>query len=121
MASRREVLAQLAALTVLPRVRWWEQGRVADPLIGTIAAYQAGRARGDFTAVEITKLALERCMYAGRRWNAIDALAADSALAAARASDDLLKAGQRRNPLSGVPMFAKSIYDVNGLPTTGSS
>jgi len=39
--TRREVLTQLAAATVLPLHRWVRNDQ--DPLDGTIADYQAGR------------------------------------------------------------------------------
>jgi hypothetical protein len=42
--TRREVLTQLAAVTVLPLHRWVRTDE--DPLDGTIADYQAGRRRG---------------------------------------------------------------------------
>ena len=119
--SRREAIAQLAALaamTALPRSTW--PFASADPLVGTIAAYQAGLQNGAWTAAEVTARALERCRTDGRAWHAIDALA-DSALADARAADDRRRGGRLRGPLDGVPVFAKSIYDMNGLPTTGSS
>ena len=54
------------------------------------------------------------------RWRAIDALS-DTALAEARAADARLRAGRVRGPLDGVPVFAKAIYDMKGLPTTGSN
>jgi Asp-tRNA(Asn)/Glu-tRNA(Gln) amidotransferase A subunit family amidase len=91
-----------------------------DPLDGTVADYQAGRRRGAWTAVEITTRALARCRSDGARWHAIDALS-ETALADARAADARRKHGQLRGPLDGVPVFAKAIYDMNGLPTTGSS
>ncbi|MEO6878780.1 MAG: amidase, partial [Gemmatimonadaceae bacterium] len=72
------------------------------------------------TATEVTARALERCRTVGTRWRAIDALA-DSAMADARDADARLRAGTMRGPLDGVPVFAKAIYDVNGLPTTGSN
>ena len=53
-------------------------------------------------------------------WRAIDALS-DTALAEARAADARLRAGRVRGPLDGVPVFAKAIYDMKGLPTTGSN
>jgi Asp-tRNA(Asn)/Glu-tRNA(Gln) amidotransferase A subunit family amidase len=116
--TRREALAQLAALTALPLTRW---NLVADdPLDGTIADYQAGRRRGTWTAIEVTTRALERCRSDGVKWRAIDALS-ESALAEARDADARLRAGRTHGPLDGVPVFAKAIYDVNGLPTTGSS
>ena len=93
---------------------------MADPLDGTIADFQAGFRRGSWSAEEITRQALERCRTRGTTLRAIDALS-DIALADARAADDRRRAGQLLGPLDGVPVFAKSIYDVNGLPTTASS
>ena len=119
MPTRREALIQLAALAALPLPRL-TFGSASDPLDGTIAEYQAGRRRGDYTALEVTTRALDRCRTDGARWRAIDELSA-SALAEARASDARLRAGQLRGPLDGVPVFAKAIYDMNGLPTTGSN
>lgn len=122
MPSRREALAQLAALSATPFIRWdlGASPQAADPLGGTIADCAAGLARGDFTALELTTRALERCTTDGRAWRAIDALA-NTALADAGASDDRRRAGQTRGPLDGIPVFAKSIYDVAGMPTTVSS
>ncbi|HEU4630986.1 MAG TPA: amidase [Gemmatimonadaceae bacterium] len=117
--TRREALAQLAALVALPLPRW--PLTVDDPLDGTIAAYQAGLGRGAWSAAEVTARALERCRAEGRRWRAIDALRADAALADARAADARRRAGRSLGPLDGVPVFAKSIYDVAGLPTTASN
>lgn len=116
--TRREVLAQLAALAVLPLPRWTRAEN--DPLDGTIAHFQAGRRRGAWTAAEVTERALARCRAEGMAWNAIDALAG-TAPAEARAADERLRAGRSRGALDGVPVFAKAIYDVSGLPTTGSS
>ena len=118
--TRREVLAQLAALVALPSVLPKLSFGAGDPLAGTIAAYQAGRRRGDWTASEVTARALGRCRSDGATWHAIDALSA-TALADARASDARLRAGKLRGPLDGVPLFGKAIYDMNGLPTTGSN
>jgi Asp-tRNA(Asn)/Glu-tRNA(Gln) amidotransferase A subunit family amidase len=116
--SRREALAQLAALVALPLPSWRSVGQ--DPLDGTIADYQAGRRRGEWTAAEVTARALDRCRSEGPRWHAIDALA-DTALPDARAADARRRTGRLRGPLDGVPVFAKAIYDMAGLPTTGSS
>jgi Asp-tRNA(Asn)/Glu-tRNA(Gln) amidotransferase A subunit family amidase len=116
--TRREALVQLAALSALPLGRW--ALTATDPLDGTIADYQAGRRRGTWSAVEVATHALDRCRTLGAKYRAIDALA-DTALAEARASDDRLRAGRPRGPMDGVPVFAKAIYDVNGLPTTGSN
>jgi Asp-tRNA(Asn)/Glu-tRNA(Gln) amidotransferase A subunit family amidase len=116
--SRREVLSQLAALALLPVPEWARSGQ--NPLDGTIADYQAGRRRRAWTAAEVTARALDRCRAEGMRWHAIDEFS-PTALTDARAADDRLRAGQVRGPLDGVPVFAKAIYDMSGLPTTGSS
>ncbi|HEX6598127.1 MAG TPA: amidase [Gemmatimonadaceae bacterium] len=124
--TRREVLAQFAALAALPLSKLDPFAGIgtgalaADPLAGTAADFQAGRRRGLWTSAEVTRRALERCRTDGATWHAIDALSAN-ALADARASDARLRAGTLRGPLDGVPVFAKAIYDVYGLPTTGSS
>jgi Asp-tRNA(Asn)/Glu-tRNA(Gln) amidotransferase A subunit family amidase len=116
--TRREALIQLAALAAVP----WTKFSISatDPLDGTIAEYQAGRRRGEWTATEVTTRALDRCRSYGTRWHAIDALSG-TALDEARAADERLRAGRMRGPLDGVPVFGKAIYDMNGFPTTGSS
>ena len=116
--TRREALAQLAALVALPLPL--SRVTAADPLEGTIADYQAGRRAGQWTAAEVTARALDRCRTAGAKWKAIDALSS-TALDDARAADARLRRGRTRGPLDGVPVFAKAIYDMAGLPTTGSS
>jgi Asp-tRNA(Asn)/Glu-tRNA(Gln) amidotransferase A subunit family amidase len=116
--TRREVLAQLATHALVPVPDLLRTDR--DPLDGTIAGYQAGRRRGAWTAAEVTARALERCRAEGMRWHAIDAFSA-TALDDARAADARLRVGRGLGPLDGVPVFAKAIYDMKQLPTTGSS
>ena len=116
--SRREALRELGMLLALPLVRW--PARLDDPLGGTIAEYQAGRARGAWSAAEVTRQALDRATTWNGALHLLDQLST-SALDEARASDARLQRGTLRGPLDGVPLFAKSIYDMNGLPTTGSS
>ena len=119
--SRRQALARLSSLTafaVLPRsIRGLH---LDDPLAGTIAAYQDGLRRGSWSVTEIVTQALERCRTDGVAYRAIDALG-ETALAQARDADARRRGGQVRGPIDGVPVFAKSIYDVNGLPTTASN
>jgi Asp-tRNA(Asn)/Glu-tRNA(Gln) amidotransferase A subunit family amidase len=116
--TRREALVHLSALLAVPIIRW--PARLADPLTGNIIDYQAGRLRGDWTAVEVTRRSLERATTLNGALHHIDQLAA-TALDDARASDDRARRGALRGPLDGVPVFAKSIYDMAGTPTTGSS
>jgi len=116
--TRREALAQLAALVALPLPTGGLLG--ADPLDGTIAEYQSGRRNGSWTCAEVTARALDRCRVEGHAWRAIDALA-DTAVGEAQAADARWRAGRARGALDGVPVFAKAIYDMVGLPTTGSN
>ena len=116
--TRREALAQLSALLAIPIAGW--PHRADDPLAGTIAQFQAGRLRGDFSAAEVTTTALARCRADNGVLRAIDQLA-PTALDEARASDARAKRRALLGPLDGVPLFAKSIYDMRGMPTTASS
>lgn len=121
LLTRREVLSQLAALAAtaaLPHRAWGSAAQ--DPLDGTIAEYRQGLQRGEWTVAEVVSLALGRCRTEGATWRAVDALS-DRAAAEARASDARWRAGQARTQLDGVPVFAKSIYDMDGLPTTASN
>src|SRR3954470_23930063 len=119
--SRRDALARLAALAataVLPHlVSAWEDG---DPLQGTVADFAAGLRGGRWSSVEVTTHALERCRTDGVTWRAVDALSL-TVLADARAADARRRSRKMRGPLDGVPVFAKAIYDMNGLPTTASN
>ena len=116
--TRREALQQFGLLFAIPLVRWPD--RLADPLAGTIIDFQAGRARGDWTAVEVTRRALDRATAWNHALHAVDMLS-PTAIDDARASDLRARRGALRGPLDGVPVFAKSIYDMHGLPTTASS
>ena len=123
--SRRDALARLAALTAMTALPGCATARLGgasgpDPLDGTIADYLGGFRGGRWSAAEVTSAALERCRTTGRGLHAIDALSA-TVLDDARAADSRRKAGTLRGPLDGVPVFAKSIYDMQGLPTTASS
>jgi Asp-tRNA(Asn)/Glu-tRNA(Gln) amidotransferase A subunit family amidase len=116
--SRREALRDLGALFAIPFIRWPEA--LTDPLAGTIIEYQAGRARHDWSAAQVTKEALDRAHAWNGTLHAID-LFSETAMTDARESDARARRGRLRGPLDGVPVFAKSIYDMNGLPTTASN
>lgn len=116
--SRREALRALGALFAAPLARW--PTRIDDPLAGSVLEYQAGRVRGDWTAAEVVRQALDRGHALNDRLHAVD-LWCDTALAEALASDVRAQANTLLGPLDGAPVFAKSIYDVRGLPTTASS
>src|SRR6187401_2175310 len=114
LRSRREVLAELAALAAsaaVPRSAWAFAD--ADPLVGSIVDYVAGFRGGKWTAADVTTRALERCRGDGKAWRAIDVLAA-TATAEARDDDHRKRSGELRGILDGVPVFSKSIYDMKG-------
>src|SRR4051812_47844631 len=116
--SRREAILELSALFGLPLIRW--PVVLSEPLAGNIVEYQAGRVQRAWSAVEVTKAALDRATAWNGALQAIDMLS-HTALEEARESDMRARRGQLRGPLDGVPVFAKSIYDMSGLPTTGSN
>src|SRR5689334_15597555 len=124
--SRREALSRLAALAASAvSVEARHEGlryevRPADPLEGSIADYAAGLHSGRWGAAEVTAHALERCRTEGMAWRAIDVLST-TAVAEAKAADTRRRGRKRRGLLDGVPVFAKAIYDMNGLPTTASN
>jgi len=108
-------------MSAISRSAWAQlDSNAPDPLDGTIAQFQAGRRLGKWTSEEVTSQALERSKAASTRWRAIDVLSL-TALEEARASDQRGRNGALLGPLDGVPLFAKSIYDMKGLPTTGSN
>src|SRR4051812_2446378 len=118
MISRRDALREMSALFAVPFLGWPD--RVADPLAGTIAEYQAGRARGEWTAAEATRQALDPLPAWNHTVHAVDTLST-TAIAQARWSDLDARPIAPRGPLDGEPLFAKAIYDMDGLPTTASS
>jgi Asp-tRNA(Asn)/Glu-tRNA(Gln) amidotransferase A subunit family amidase len=117
--SRREALVKLAALAATAACPDIARG-ANDPLDGTIADYTAGLRRRAWSASEVTARALDRCRRDGTAWHAIDALS-PGAVDDANAADARRRAGRLLGPLDGVPVFAKAIYDVAGLPTTASN
>jgi Asp-tRNA(Asn)/Glu-tRNA(Gln) amidotransferase A subunit family amidase len=122
--SRREALAALGALLAAPSMSTAlahaQETQAADVLLGSAATFQAARLRGEVSAEQVLRMALDRCKGLGASWRAIDCLS-DTALAEARASDERRRRGSLLGPLDGVPVFAKSIYDMRGLPTSASS
>lgn len=118
LLTRRQLLETMSALFALPHLP--SLALPDDPLAGTALAFQAGRARGAWSAEEVTRTALDRS-YAWNRVLHCTDLLADQAIADARASDARMRKGTLRGPLDGAPVFGKSIYDHAGLPTTASS
>lgn len=76
---------------------------------------------GAMTAGELARHYLERIEGLNPELNAVLAVSADSALAAAADSDARRRAGQSRGPLDGVPVLIKDNIEAVGLPGTAGS
>lgn len=70
----------------------------------------AGLRAGDYSSVELTRLALERLDAIAPQTNACVAIEADAALARARQCDEALRAGGPLGPLHGVPLAHKDMF-----------
>jgi aspartyl-tRNA(Asn)/glutamyl-tRNA(Gln) amidotransferase subunit A len=95
---------------------------VPDPLAqGGIAGYGRRLRQGAITAAAATEAYLERIAALDPKLGAYQHVAAEQALASARALDRLLAAGTDLGPLMGVPVAIKDIFAVDGMPTTAGS
>ena len=91
-----------------------------EELIYASATTLARRIRDrELSAEEIMEAHLRRIETVNPRLNAVVQLAADEALAAARAADAAMGRGQPTGPLHGVPFTVKDWIDTAGLPCTG--
>ena len=93
-----------------------------DPLDGIGIAGFARALRAGRTSAEATADAyLRRIDALDDRLGAFEAVAADTALGAARATDRLLASGTDLGPLMGVPVAVKDIVAVDGLASRAGS
>lgn len=76
---------------------------------------------GALSPVELTTALLSAIEARDSRVRAYLTVAADEAMAQARAAERAHAAGAARGPLHGVPLAIKDIVDVAGLPTTAGS
>lgn len=109
-----------AALTPRPRParpRWLG----ADVLELTAAELVAAYRRREVSPVEVVEACLAAVDRLDGALNATISVAAEQAVAAARAVADRMAAGEAVGPLAGVPFGVKDTVDVAGLPTTGGS
>jgi aspartyl-tRNA(Asn)/glutamyl-tRNA(Gln) amidotransferase subunit A len=77
--------------------------------------------RGELSPVELTRYYLERIERYNGAFNAYLHVEPERALAAARAAEQALAAGDSAGPLHGIPIALKDLIDVAGMPTTGGS
>lgn len=71
---------------------------------------------GTITSEAVTKAYLARIEQLDGKLGAFEYVAADTALAAARAMDALIQAGTDLGPLMGVPVAIKDVFNVTNMP-----
>lgn len=76
---------------------------------------------GTLSPVALAEHLLDRIEQFNDALNAFRLVPRERVLAAARAAELTLRAGQDLGPLHGIPYAAKDIIDVQGLPTTAGS
>jgi len=87
----------------------------------TISGIQAGLRAGQYSATELTSEALRFAAAENGKTNAYLLLSEERALAAARAVDTKLAAGEEPGPLAGVPIAVKDVISTRGVRTTCGS
>jgi aspartyl-tRNA(Asn)/glutamyl-tRNA(Gln) amidotransferase subunit A len=87
----------------------------------TIDAVRSGLLTKKFTAVELAREALRFAESENTTSNAYLTFSPERALAAARAVDDQVAAGQSPGPLAGVPVAIKDVILTRGVRTTCAS
>jgi aspartyl-tRNA(Asn)/glutamyl-tRNA(Gln) amidotransferase subunit A len=87
----------------------------------TIAAAAERLRRGELSAVELTRAALDRIAATDGAVHAFLTVTADEALAAAAAADAQLASGQAASPLTGIPIAIKDVIATAGIRTTAAS
>jgi len=86
----------------------------------TIAELSAGLRAREFSSEELTRAFLDRIAAHDGRLNSFITVTAEQALAAARAADARLQAGDA-GPLTGVPIAHKDIFCTRGVRTSCGS
>ena len=87
----------------------------------TIAEAARQIAARTLSPVELTQHCLDRAAALDPGLNAFIRLTPEPALAAARAAEARIMAGQSRGPLDGIPIGHKDIYATRGIQTTAHS
>ena len=75
----------------------------------------------EVSPVEVTRAVLDRITAHDGLLRAFILVTAEQALEDARRAEREIGAGSYRGPLHGVPLSAKDLYDVRGVPTTAGS
>ena len=87
----------------------------------TIAEAGALIGKRELSPVELTESRLSRIDRLDGKLHSFIRVLREPALAAARAAEAEIMAGNYRGPLHGIPIGLKDIYETKGVPTTGHS
>src|SRR4051794_13774011 len=87
----------------------------------TIGSIRDGLRTKEFSALELTRQALEHAERENPKTNAYLLLCPERALAAAQQVDEKLAAGHEPGPLAGVPIAVKDVILTKGVRTTCGS
>ena len=94
----------------------------SDPIgKGGIAKFGERLRKGEISAESATSAYLSRIEALDFKLGAFQHVAAEQALATARAMDALLASGTDLGPLMGVPVALKDLFAVEGMPATAGS
>lgn len=89
----------------------------ADPFAeGGLSRFTEAFRAGQISSEQVTRACLERIAGLDGKLGAFQRVAAESALATARAMDALRDAGTWLGPLMGVPIAIKDIFVIDGMP-----
>jgi aspartyl-tRNA(Asn)/glutamyl-tRNA(Gln) amidotransferase subunit A len=75
----------------------------------------------EVSSEEVTRAHLDRISEVDSEIHAFLHVDADGALAAARAVDETIAAGEPASPIAGVPLALKDVFTTRGMPTTCGS
>jgi aspartyl-tRNA(Asn)/glutamyl-tRNA(Gln) amidotransferase subunit A len=92
-----------------------------EPHYQSIAELGRRMRTGELSPVPLAQALLDRIEDLDGSLGAFQLVCPDRALAAARAAETQLAAGQDLGPLHGIPYAAKDLFDVDGLPTTAGT
>ena len=92
-----------------------------DPATSTATALVAALARREVSSAELLESLLDRVERVNPGINAVVALDAERALAAADRADRATVAGGPTGPLHGLPMTVKDVWETEGLVTTSGA
>jgi aspartyl-tRNA(Asn)/glutamyl-tRNA(Gln) amidotransferase subunit A len=87
----------------------------------TVAEAAALLAARRLSPVELTAAVLAQIERLNPRIQAYAVVTGDAAMAAAKAAEREIVAGDRRGPLHGIPLALKDLVETAGIPTTASS